>query len=151
MITVGSTITTKTLWALDQEDIPREVRITPEFEMLIKSQRDHFGFDGDKPVTIYSDTVDVLFVSLQPDAFELHSMGVSPDTISATRIFTTEKGARESVKARRKLKELDDSFDALPDKDAFIKDIIKTQLDLSVLDSKTSRIMKKWLDTPTKK
>lgn len=139
MITVGSIRTTRTFWALDKEDMPREVRVTPEFEKLIESKRSQFGSDENKPVTIYSDTVDVLFA------------GVHPHTIDPLRIFTTEKGARQSVKDRRKLKELDDSFDALPDQDAFIKDIIKTQLDLSVLDTKTSRIMKKWLNTTTKK
>ena len=90
MINVGSIHTTKTLWALDKEDMPRQVRITPEFEKLIKSQRGQFGFDEHKPVTIYSDTVDVLFE------------GVYTHTIDPSRIFTTEKGARQSVKDRRK-------------------------------------------------
>ncbi len=138
MITVGSIRTTKTFWALDKEDTPREVRITPEFEKLIKSQRDQFGFDEHEPVTIYSDTVDVLFA------------GVHPHTIDPLRIFTTEKGARQSVKDRRKLKELDHDFAISCDQDAIIKEIISTKLDTDTLDGKSGRIMKTWLNQPTK-
>lgn len=138
MINVGSIRTTKTLWALDKEDMPREVRITPEFEKLIKSQRDQFGFDEYKPVAIYSDTVDVLFA------------GVHPHTIDASRIFTTEKGARQSVKDRRKLKELDNDFASVADQDMVIKEIISTKLDTATLDGKSARIMKTWLNQPTK-
>ena len=139
MITVGDVNSHKTFWALDKEDTPREVRITPEFEKLIESVKSDFGSDTNRPLDIYASSVDIVF-----EGMYLH-------TIDVDRIFTTEKGARQSVKDRRKLKELDDSFDALPDQDAFIKTIIKTQLDLSALDTKTSRIMKKWLNTTTKK
>lgn len=138
MINVGSIRTTKTLWALDKENTPREVRVTPEFEKLIKSQRDQFGFDEYDPVTIYSDTVDVLFA------------GVHPHTIDPSRIFTTEKGARQSVKDRRKLKELDNDFASVADQDAIIKEIISTKLDTATLDGKSGRIMKTWLNQPTK-
>lgn len=138
MITVGSISTTKPFWALDKEDTPREVRVTPEFEKLIKSQRDQFGFDEYDPVTIYSDTVDVLFA------------GVHPHTIDPSRIFTTEKGARQSVKDRRKLKELDNDFASVADQDAIIKEIISTKLDTAALDGKSGRIMKTWLNQPTK-
>lgn len=138
MITVGSIRTTRTFWALDKENTPREVTVTPEFEKLIKSQRDQFGFDEYDPVTIYSDTVDVLFA------------GVHPHTIDPSRIFTTEKGARQSVKDRRKLKELDNDFASVADQDMIIKDIISTQLDTATLDGKSGRIMKTWLNQPTK-
>lgn len=139
MITVDNVVFRKTLWALDKEDTPREVTLTLEFVKMIESVQSDFGFDRNRPVDIYASSVEVLFA------------GIHPHTIDPTRIFTTEKGARQSVKDRRKLKELDNSFDALPDQDAFIKDIIKTQVDLSTLDSTARRIMKKWLNTPTKK
>lgn len=138
MITVGSIRTKRTFWALDKEDTPREVTVTPEFEKLIKSQRNQFGFDEYKPVMIYSDTVDVLFA------------GVHPHTIDASRIFTTEKGARQSVKDRRKLKELDNDFASVADQDAIIKQIISTYFDTSTLDGNSARIMKTWLNQPTK-
>lgn len=138
MITVGSIRTTKTFWALDKEDTPREVRVTPEFEKLIESKRSQFGSDENRPVTIYSDTVDVLFA------------GVHPHTIDPLRIFTTEKGARQSVKDRRKLKELDHDFAISCDQDAIIKEIISTNLDTDTLDGTSGRIMKTWLNQPTK-
>lgn len=138
MIKIGSIRTTRTFWALDKEDMPREVRVTPEFEKLIESKRSQFGSDENRPVTIYSDTVDVLFA------------GVHPHTIDPTRIFTTEKGARQSVKDRRKLKELDHDFAISCDQDAIIKEIISTKLDTDTLDGKSGRIMKTWLNQPTK-
>lgn len=138
MIRVGDVRTTKTFWALDQKDTPREVTVTPEFEKLIKSQRDQFGFDYNSPVTIYSDTVDIIFA------------GAHPHTIDPARIFTTEKGARQSVKDRRKLKALDDGFATLNDQDAFIKKILSTYFDMSELDGESARIMKTWLRQPTK-
>lgn len=139
MIKIGDVVFHKTFWALDQKDNARKVTLTPQFISLIESKKGPYGTDYNRPVSDHSETVDIL-----------NEKGVTY-TIELTRIFTTEKGARQSVKDRRKLKELDDSFDALPDQDAFIKIIIKTQLDLSVLDTKTSRIMKNWLNTPTTK
>lgn len=138
MITVGSISTTKTFWALDKEDMPREVTLTPEFVKMIESVQSDFGSDTNRPVDIYASSVDVLFA------------GVHPHTIDPLRIFTTEKGARQSVKDRRKLKELDHDFAISCDQDVIIKDIISTNLDVSTLDAKSGRMMKTWLNQPTK-
>lgn len=138
MITVGSVRTTRTFWALDKEDTPREVTLTLEFVKMIESVQSDFGFDRNRPVDIYASSVDVLFA------------GVHPHTIDPLRIFTTEKGARQSVKDRRKLKELDHDFAISCDQDAIIKEIISTNLDTDTLDGTSGRIMKTWLNQPTK-